>query len=156
MDKIAPEYKGVDPKVEHFVKEYKELAEMNGITFKHEVTIGFKKLDQTTIGLTSYGWGWREIDIDERWWDNATEISKDALIFHELTHAFCYRGHDFGPGIKYPEYSDWKGKEPTIGHYQDGSFCPLSLMYPVVLDDFCMLTHFGDYMTEMFNRCQVY
>lgn len=157
LDKIAPEYRGVDPSVQHFVKEYKELAKMQGITFKNEVTIGFKDIkDNSVIGLTTYGLGFREIDLDKKYWSKSTEMTKRALIFHELTHAYCTRGHDFGGGEKYPEFEDWKGHEPRKGHYQDGTGCALSIMYPVVLDDFCMLTHYTDYMQEMFVRCEKY
>jgi hypothetical protein len=158
LGKIAPEYKGVDPKLEHFVKEYKELAAMQGITFKHDITVGFKRLNYPTIGLTTYGSAniWREIDIDPIYWSKATELTKTALAWHELTHAYCTRGHDWGNGQVYPEYSDWNGHEPKEGHYLDGSGCPLSIMYPTILEDFCTITHFSDYVVELFNRCQPY
>lgn len=156
--KNAPEYKGVDPRVGHFVKEYKELAKRQGLTFNHDVTIGFKKInDGATVGLTHYGNGWREIDVDSLYWDNISEMHRWALISHELSHAYCNRNHDWGKGIPYPEYETWKkGKEPKEGRYKDGTNCPLSIMYPVVLDDFCMLMHYSDYMIELFNRCEPY
>jgi hypothetical protein len=156
LGKIAPEYRGVDPKLEHFVKEFKELAEMQGITFKHGVSMGFKKLGGTTVGLTTYGRSFREIDIDTEFFNNSTEITRNTLVWHELVHAYCYRGHTWGYGRVYPEYSEWHGKEPKEGRYKDGSRCPLSIMYPSVLDDFCLLIHYGDYTTEMFRNCRPY
>jgi hypothetical protein len=156
MGKIAPEYKGVDPKAQPYIKEFKELAKMQGIEFKHEVTVGFKKLPGDTIGLTSYGPfdSFREIDLDPDWFNSSTELSRLSLVLHESDHAFCDRGHDWGNGVKYPEYSDWKGREPIEGHYPD--HCALSLMYPVIVDDFCMLMHFTEYSQELFNRCDPY
>lgn len=158
LRKIAPEHKGVDPKIEYFVKEFKELANMQGVTFKHDVSVGFKKLDYPTIGLTTYGPKdlWREIDIDPRFWEDSTELTKMSLIFHESGHAYCDRGHDWAGGT-YPEFESWKkGKEPKEGGYKDGTNCPLSLMYPTILDDFCVVTHFNDYIVELYGRCDPY
>lgn len=154
LEKMSPEYNGVDPRMQHWVKEYKEIAQMQGITFKHEVTVGFKKLGGSTVGLTTYGKKFREIDIDPDYFENSTEVRKETLIFHELTHGYCYRGHTWGDDQVYPEYLDWHGKKPTEGYYKDG--CPLSLMFPVVLDDYCTLTHFGEYVVEMFHNCDPY
>jgi len=153
--KPLPEYKGVDPKLESYVKKYKELAKMQGIHFKSNVTIGFKKLDGSTVGLTTYGPAnsWREVDIDPQYFGHITELNKEALLFHELTHSYCDRGHTYDHGKEWPEYEDWHGKEPKEGRYKDGTYCPRSLMFPVVLDDFCMLTHYTDYMIEMFQDC---
>lgn len=160
VGKLTPEYKGVDPQLQHFVKEYKELAKTQGISFKHEVTIGFKDLSHmeagTVCGLTTYGAGWREIDIDPYFYNNSTETTNQILLFHELTHAYCYREHTWGNNDKYPEYSTWHGKEPTEGFYTDGTHCPLSIMYPYILDDFCAIVHYGNYVTEMFRNCQPY
>jgi hypothetical protein len=157
IGKIAPEHKGVDPQLEHFVKKYKEFAAMQGIGFKHEVTVGFKNInDGATVGLTHYGNGWREIDIDAQYYKHITELSREALLFHELTHSYCERGHTYEHGKAWPEYDDWHGKDPKEGRYKDGTDCPLSLMFPVVLDDFCMLTHYTNYVTEMFQDCVPY
>jgi hypothetical protein len=154
-NKIKPEYNGVDSELIKYVKEYKELAKMRDITFNHNVTIGFKKLDGDTVGITWYGLGWREIDIDKYFWKYSTPMEKECLIFHELDHAYCDRSHDFGNGTPYPEYAIWKdGKEPQIGRYNDG--CPLSIMFPAILGDNCMLVHYNEYLTELFNRCVPY
>lgn len=157
MNKTTPEYKGVDPRAEPFVKKFKEFAKMQGITFKNEVTIGFKKInDSATVGLTTYGNGFREIDIDIDYYNHITELNKETVIFHELIHSYCERGHTYDHGREWPEYADWHGKEPKEGRYKDGTSCPVSIMYPVVLDDFCMLTHYTDYMIEMFKDCVPY
>lgn len=160
--KHFPEWVGVDPRAVLIVKEYKELAKIQGIEFKNDVTIGFKSIkENNTIGLTTYGGKWREIDIDVDYWNKASNLSRYTLLFHELTHAYCKRSHNYGNGTEYPETEkarikeaiEWQkreGKKP--GRYEQDS-CPTSLMYPVVLDDQCMLKHYDDYIKEMFNRC---
>lgn len=175
--KLRPEYKGVDPRVQELVNEYKELAKTNGITFKNEVTIGFKKLsygnssglkkissadDNNIIGLCTYGLGWREIDISEEYWKNASDMSRKILIFHENSHCFCDRDHDF-ESKPYPEsYSKRESDlikmiatgKPLPGYYED--MCPKSLMYPEILEDYCSINHKEDYEKEMFQNCQVW
>jgi hypothetical protein len=158
--KLVPEYHEVDPRVQKIVKEYKELAKMNGITFKHEVTIGFKKLNMGyAVGLTTYGLGWREIDLDIGYYDYATPIAREIVVLHELGHAYCNRDHDFGTGTPYKNPNDlriWDDpipKTPKNGYYQEDG-CPYSIMFPITLDTGCFLVHYNDYIIEMFNRCE--
>jgi hypothetical protein len=158
--KMTPEYKGVDPRVQSLVNEYKDLAKIQGITFKNEVTIGFKKLNcGNAVGITYYGWGWREIDIDSSYYYSSTETTKLTLLFHELDHAYCGRKHDYN-GVLYPatpearleQAKEWsKTGGPKPGRYDDG--CSKSFMYPVVLSDDCVLAHYNDYVIEMFKNC---
>jgi len=162
--KLAPEYKGVDPKAAKLIKEYKDLAKIQGIAFDKDVTVGFKEINNgNVIGLCTYGWGWREIDIDSDWWYRSSEISRLALILHEADHCYCGRKHDYGNGIMYPETKIQKIREdiewsftrgPRAGRYEDG--CPLSFMFPVILDDYCTTTHYSDYIIELFERCEPY
>lgn len=162
--KHHPEYVGVDPKVQTLVDEYMWLSKQNHVEFKHKVTIGFKVINEgAAVGLTSFGWSFREIDIDSTYWDHATKTSRMALVFHELTHAYCGRDHDYGNGTKYPdteekrihEAMEWVVKGgPRPGYWDDG--CAVSLMYPVVLEDDCILEHYQEYTKEMFDRCDAY
>ena len=162
--KQFPEYKGVDPRAASFVKEYKELAKIQGITFKNDVTIGFKKINSgNVIGICTRAPGWREIDLDLDFWASSTQISRMSLVYHELSHCYCGREHDWGTGKPYPETSADRAKEVLDalaknkippGRYEDG--CPLSFLYPVILDDNCVLAHYDDYIKEMFNRCEPY
>lgn len=159
--KNRPEYQGVDEKIQPLVKEYLWLSDQNHIVFYNTVTIGFKKLKFPIIGMCNYGGNFREIDIDPDFWAEAKASDRLALVFHELTHCYCNRSHDWGKGEKYPDTElariaqakNWVqngGKRP--GRYEDG--CPTSLMYPVVLDTDCTLEHYQDYVKEMFNRCE--
>jgi len=158
--KIGPEYDGVDSKLQGYVDEYKRLAKDQGIIFKNGVTIGFKKINQgNAVGMTYYGYTWREIDIDKEYYNKSSYITRWVLLMHELDHAYCTREHDYDGG-KYPEKRedrikealDWqKRKGPKPGRYED--ICPTSIMYPSILDDDCVVAHYNDYIKEMFQRC---
>jgi hypothetical protein len=155
MDKIRPEYKGVDPALQKYVNEYKDLAKIQGIFFDKEGTIGFKRLRGDTVGLTTYGIGWREIDIDSDYFNESSEVERTCLMFHELVHMYCDRGHTYNHGKPYPEYDTWRKRGiPKMGRYTDGSNCPLSIMFPSILDDYCMYLHYDDYVKEMFEDCK--
>lgn len=156
--KLHPEYKGVDPKVQVLVNEYKDLAKKQGIVFDKEVTVGFKYMGGgTVIGRCTYGWGWREVDLDQWFWITSSDIVAKALLFHELTHAYCDREHDYSEGNYYPspaEIDDPDYVIPKDGYYPDK--CPLSIMYPIIVDEDCLKKHLEDYEIEMFNRCSPY
>lgn len=160
--KIHPDYTGVDPRAQPIVNEYVWLSKQNHLDFDKPVTIGFKKINyKTVIGLCTNAWRWREIDLDIDYWNNSSYTSHVALLFHELTHCYCGRIHDYADGKKYPENTedrikdalDWFNKKgPTIpGYLEDG--CPSTFMYPEILDDSCTLTHYDYYIHEMFDRC---
>lgn len=162
--KPFPEHKGVDQRIQKIVDEYKWLSMQKQITFKNSVSIGFKKIDRgNVIGLCTYGPGWREIDVDIEFWLNNGNSEKLALLFHELTHCYCGRSHDWADGREYPatlqgrideavEWSKKGGQRP--GRFDDG--CPSSLMYPIIVDERCFKTHYSHYVNEMFDRCNAW
>lgn len=162
--KFGPEYQGVDTKAQPLVDEYMWLSKQNNLEFKHKVTIGFKKItEENVIGLCTYGHKWREIDLDLDFWLTSSLSEREALLFHELSHCYCHRDHDYGDGKNYPETEKLRIEEalewrkhggPKPGRYDDA--CPISLMYPVVVDSSCFLAHYGDYVKEMFDRCDPY
>jgi hypothetical protein len=160
--KTHPEYKGVDPTLKPYVDEYLGLSTRKNIKFFHDVTVGFKKINYgNVVGICNYGLNWREIDVDSDFWNNATSASKLAMLFHELTHCYCTRGHDYGKNLDYPETEgariaralQWQQEGgPRPGYWDDG--CPTSLTYPVVVDDNCLYAHYNQYIDEMFDRCR--
>jgi hypothetical protein len=162
--KTRPAYKDVDPRAQSYVNEYMDLSKQNHLEFKHKVTLGFKHIKQgDTIGLCTWGGYFREIDLDIDYWNNASKIGRLALVYHELTHCYCGREHDYGKGKKYPEKAveraraaiDWfLTGGPKPGYWDDG--CPTSIMHPVIVEDNCMKTHYNEYVTEMFDRCKPY
>ena len=158
--KPYPEYKGVDPKAAPYVDEFLSLAKKEGIVFDDVVTVGFKDIPgdnsgYKTIGLTNYGVNFREIDIDQVYWDRSNNLERKLLLFHELGHSYCDRDHDFGKGTLYGKNgkSSEKRSEET-GFFKDD--CPLSIMFPLGVGDDCALNHYAAYIKELFNRCQPY
>lgn len=153
---------GVDPALEPLVKEFKSLSALNNIRFYNEVTVGFAEIPyEDAIGVCHYGLFFREIDIDIRYWNHARPGERIALMFHELTHCYCGRAHDFSSKESYKntalkrflEEVKWTirgGQNP--GFWDDG--CPTSLMYPIVIENECMLSHYNEYIKEMFDRCK--
>lgn len=160
-NKKVPEYTGIDHKVKTLVDKFLSLSAEKDIVFENKVTIGFKKIDyKRVIGVCNYGSFFREIDLDISFWNRSTYISKQALLFHEMAHCYCGRDHDYEDGKQYPDdeanrliisirYAFMFKTSP--GFYEDG--CPLSIMYPVLVDDDCMTIHYNQYIEEMFQRC---
>lgn len=162
--KTAPEYVGVDPEAQPFVDEYMWLGAQNHLHFDKQVTVGFKVInDGRIVGMCNYGGWFREIDLDTSYWIYSTKTTRMTLMFHELTHCYCDRAHDYGKGDDYPEAQkarirraiEWRVEGgPRPGYWADG--CPVSIMHPVLLSDDCMLEHYQEYTTEMFDRCDAW
>lgn len=166
MVKMAPEHTGIDPALKSYYDEYLALAKINKLDFTNKITIGFKTIDEANVvGLCTRNglMGFREIDVDKEYWNSASMQNRATLIFHELTHCLCSRGHDFGDFQFYPETDAFSKFFTTIkdlcvektepkGFYDDG--CPLSLMYPNIVPPDCLDLHYSDYMKELFDRCE--
>jgi hypothetical protein len=152
----TPEYKGVDPEIQPYVDMYMELAKEHNVKFKHVVTVGFKQInDGAAVGLTNYGLGFREIDIDSLYWQyGTTRTGRIGLLFHEFSHAYCYRDHDYNK----KEYGDSEEvrKHPPGPDMMYPDSCPKSIMYPIVLEDRCFVDHYLEYEDEMFANCKPY
>ena len=165
--KTSPAYMGVDPELKPYVDEYKALAKARNLIFTHEVTVGFTKIKENNIiGWCNYGFTFREIDIDRPFWNATSNLGKKMLIWHELSHCYCDRDHDYGKNKPYasprsglisgsidrflPIFS--KPEEDTAGYLEDS--CPKSIMHPVHLYDWCSSRHYQEYIDEMFDRCQ--
>ena len=174
MSKSRPYYEKniTNPEVRVIVDEFKKLSAQKDIRFTKTVTIGFTKIyRKTVIGLCHYGTDFREIDLDSTYWKNSTWMSKISLLYHELSHCYCKRDHDFGNGEKYVEPANFDVRKivnPTKPFYS-GDFCPVelaagfledgcakSIMYPVLISDNCFIKHYDYYVKEMFNRCTPY
>lgn len=153
-NKICPEYRGVNPQVAPIVDQWLLLAKEHGLKFNKTITVGFKNIkEHGVVGLSNYGIGFREINLDMKYWNNSTSISRTILLYHELTHSYCNRGHDYGNGKKYKDAKEiTEDPKKDDGFFQDE--CPLTIMFPVVLDDSCFMSHYQEYIDEMFNRCE--
>lgn len=154
--KTHPEYHGVDPKALPYVNEFLSLAKERGLKFDNLVTVGFKLLNRDrVVGICNYASNFREIDLDSKYWETLSSMEKTVLVYHELGHCYCDRDHDFGKDKKYGDTKHSRREDgEKEGYYQDD--CPLSLMHPVVIDDECFMAHYGEYVQELFDRCDEY
>lgn len=150
--RLVPKYEGVDPQLAPYADEWMNLAKDNGITFKNKVTIGFEKINRGyVVGQCWYGGFWREIDIDFGYWTNLDQNEKDSLLWHELSHCYCGRSHDYGKDKPYGDDVE-KAYGVADGFMVDG--CPKSLMFPEVVNSFCFQLHSDYYEKEMFEGCK--
>lgn len=143
------------------LEEYVDLAKKQGIKFKKPLKVSFTDLNEkNTIGLCYSSNYFRKIEIDRKYWQSNTFMSRRTLIMHELTHCYCGRGHDNNAKTKYREdlisgiigKSGWNYfMDNGIGYFRDR--CPMSIMHPIVLSDYCSKKHFSHYEKEMFVGC---
>ena len=146
-----PKYDGVDPEAAPYVNQWLYLAKARGLTFDQQVTVGFANIKEAGVaGQTTYGPDYVEIDLNVKDWNRFSKVERAAVVYHELTHAYCYRDHDFGYGTPYPEIQD-EDNPKKGGFFDDG--CSFSIMCPYIMDDFCNTIHYSEYVEEMFNRC---
>jgi len=164
--KHAPEYAGIDPNLQPLVDEYIDLAKKRRLAFKKHITAGFKVIDAgRVIGLCTFSEKFREVDIDIPFWNKSEGPQRRILVFHELTHCLCGRGHDYGKDKDYP--SDFLGKmledflfrvpfrsSVKPGFFADG--CGMSIMTPEIASEDCIEEHEAEYLEEMFDRCEPY
>lgn len=158
LPRLHPRYSEVDPEVKPYVNQYLSLAKDSKITFTHKVNVGFTDINKIRQGFKTIGkcnYAWREIDLDRDSWNQVTEMTKLTLIFHELSHCYCDRGHDYGDGKSYGTSEDRKtGNTKEEGFFSDE--CPISLMFPTIVSDECMVSHYSEYISEMFLQCDPY
>lgn len=152
----------VDEEAVSLVNEYKQLAEIMHIKLNSKIGVHFAKIEEPlVIGLCYRAPFFRQIELDTAFWHQADSNQRLALIFHELTHCYCGRNHDYKGG-SYPESDREKAKEQEVwiknksrpGYWDDS--CPISLMSPVIVDSVCVQLHYNEYIQEMFDRCKPY
>lgn len=161
--KHNPEWHGIDERAKPLYDEYIQLAKQNHLSFDHTVNVGFKHIDNGNAIGVCYYFKNREIDIDIDYWNKNSDTQRKILLFHELTHCHCGRGHDWGKDKNYPEtYIEKKVQflrtvffgTRKAGYFQDD--CPMSLMHPSIVSDFCYYEHGERYLEELFERCDPY
>jgi hypothetical protein len=151
-----------DPEIKVISDSYFDISKRFNLGFSRKVSIGFTKIPKdNVIGLCTFGKDFREIDLDADFWNRASWPSKVALLYHEMTHCYCTREHDFDGGTMYPDGSlryildrftrNMPSPLKPEGYLDDG--CPKSIMHPIIVDNYCFNKHYGYYIEEMFNRC---
>lgn len=71
----------------------------------------------------------RLIVIDKTHWKRLSYKVRQLLLYHELAHCLLNKKHDERFRL-------------------DG--CPLSIMYPTILSEYCAEEHYADYLLELF------
>src|ERR1700688_2894845 len=149
--RMFPRYREIDPQIQPYVDEWFSLAKQYKIEFKRSVSIGITSINEgKVVGLTNFGFGFVEGDIDYLYWNTVSPLSKKALVFHEFGHAYCNRIHGYGDKGKYDD-SEIIGSDRT-GYYQDS--CPISIMHPFIIEDYCFTRHYQEYLDELFKNCK--
>lgn len=127
---------------------------LNG-AYLENIKVSFYKIGSNSVGLCrSGGIGAREVVFDPDYWDNSSKTKRLSTVFHELAHCVCNLGHTWDGGV-YPEASS--NGIPHTGLAKDGFFedlCPVSVVFPYVVDDECARKHWGEYIKDLYKRCE--
>lgn len=145
---------GVEEEFLPYLQDFSNLSD--GKIGQEEVkglSIKFTKLPGNTIGIC-YRWlnGTKEIVIDKNYWEWASYLTREALMYHELVHCVCNRSHDFigGTYSKFNPFMLFESNEKS-GYFEDS--CPFSIMHPEMMDDSCLNRRWDYYKKEMFLNC---
>lgn len=155
----SKEFLGIDERAEEYIALFKEIAEpyINKSTLE-SLSVGFKDVEvdeRGVVGVCKYftSDGGPEILIDQRFWAKSTENTRESLMLHELGHCICKIPHSHIEG-SYEEKPKKDGPVLGRGFFRDG--CPVTVMYPEVLGDFCYEKHKYHYHYELRLRCKIY
>lgn len=132
--------------------------------------VGVRQFGTLTIGSARLSWsdpdsksgviglcywlplGPNRIEIDSQFWTVSEDISRKALMYHELGHCVCSRDHT-------PVEAEWLiGLLNSLGveHIRSTKLfdgCPKSLMHPYLPSEDCLKRHWGHYKEELFKSC---
>lgn len=120
--------KGVqDPAVVEYVQRYESTF---GRDVSSQTITMVDKIENTsapgTVGVCFSGAD--EIHILRSYWDKASDLQKQMVVFHELGHCDMHEEH-------------------RVGLQPDN--CANSIMYPYTLSDTCYTEHMSDYLKEL-------
>lgn len=108
-----------------YIESFEEYSNMS-IT----VDFYFVDLEDNYIGKCYQREFYQYILVDKSWWDSASDLSKEQLIFHELGHCVLLKKHNTN---KLP---DW---------------CPESIMNPYHIGNYCYGKYRDYYLEELFG-----
>lgn len=139
-----------------YIQEFKET--MSGIysnAFMDNVNISMADIKGSPIGLCWPGMRPKLIHIDKTWWAKSSNAQKEALVWHEMAHCICGLDHHHFVN-QYPKEWEFasgdRRKRFETGYYIDG--CPVSYMYPSVVDDYCAKKYSEAYKYDIFLQCK--
>ena len=117
---------GVPGELQEYVQEFEaHLGRSIG-----DVPLGFADLDEDKAGIcTTYPSGHKEVEIDQKYWQEISYNQRFNLIFHELGHCVLNLDHN-------------------MVLLDDN--CPSSFMFDTIIGDNCLDLHLDEYIGEMF------
>lgn len=151
---FVPKKSGIDPKAKPYVDKWMNLAKEKGLIFDHNVSVNFENIDKDSIvGICHYGLGFREITLDNKYWNTYSDTKKFMLVLHESGHCNCNRVHGWTENHIYENDGGYlhPGKD---GFFKDG--CPITVMFPYNVEDFCYKAHYSEYIKDMLDKCKAY
>lgn len=96
-----PDETSVDVSLQDYFDRFEAEGKARGYDIDLDVAniTGFiEEIDEEHVaGQCSYGGGHpSEIVIDAAFWNVASDLLKEMVVFHELGHCYLYRGHEEG------------------------------------------------------------
>jgi hypothetical protein len=93
------------------------------------------------------------ITINRKWWnaEAGPYYSRKfaRVIWHELGHCVLGRDHTYSYDQSwYVKLLEWINLTEQKGFLKDG--CPISLMHPIIVDDYCAEKHYLYYLQELY------
>ena len=95
----AREYPNVDEALWPHFRAFEDAAAVRGITVDLAATTihgTIEEIDEENIaGVCSYGGRQvhRDVTIDQSFWNRASNLYREFIVFHELGHCYLFRGH---------------------------------------------------------------
>lgn len=118
-----------DSEVSPYINEFLDIGQVQNLP-ETEVILG--EVPGEAIGVCNhYSNGKKQIILDHSYWNQATEVEKTILVWHELGHCVLDRRH---MDIMLPDT------------------CPYSIMYYQQFDTNCFDKHYDHYVQELFNE----
>jgi hypothetical protein len=136
------------------------LSKRKNLEFSDTVPLKLRPIPKNDwLGFCDPNQPMRSVTINSNKWDKLSSTTKITLVFHELTHCYCDRSHNYNEEESYEDDADiflvdsqLLANEP--GYFEDG--CPTTIMHPFILSDACMENHYDHYIDEMFDGCIPY
>ena len=118
----------IDPDLVEYVSRFEEIGDVK----VRNMAVSFGSLSFPKVGECRYQGPLREIVIDEKFWQNLSDLRRESLMFHELGHC----------ALNQREHRNEVGPDE----------CPLSVMNEYLVSETCYVLHRRHYVLELFGK----
>jgi hypothetical protein len=116
----------------------------------NSLTIGFyKNTGEKSNTLAFCNMFSNEVLIDIDHWNRMDDLTRVAVVFHELGHCLSGRIHTGYSGHLTDDIPIFLGLINNTDYFLDN--CPKSLMYPTILPRTCLKRYWNYYMIDLFQ-----